>query len=86
LVKAHETDSPTRTAQAVLEGWIASHGPAFEKRQERTVDRLLDLASAYGFREVFSRDYYLGECTEAWVRWRRLVRQHERNVCTGQAS
>jgi hypothetical protein len=78
LLKAHEATCPPDTARAVLEGWVASHGPAFSGKTDRTANRLLDLASRLGFRETYPRDYYEEECRRAWLRWRRLVSQDSR--------
>jgi hypothetical protein len=75
LLAAHAAERPSAIAQAVLEGWVAAHGPAFQRRQERLVDRLLQLAARCGFREVFSREFYVGECASAWLRWGALVRE-----------
>lgn len=75
LTKAHETDHPHAAAQAAVRGWIASHGPAFLKRQDRTVSHLLRLASTLGLRELYSSEFLLEECRRAHQRWTSLVRQ-----------
>jgi hypothetical protein len=64
LTAAHETPHPARTAHEVLEGWIASYGPAFESLRDDTLTRVLDTAARHGFREAISREA-LGE---AWRR------------------
>jgi hypothetical protein len=85
LLKAHAAERPSAAAQAVLEGWVAAHGPAFHRRQDRLVDRLLQLAARCGFREVFSRELYLAECASAWLRWGALVREsgQKHSPCQG---
>jgi hypothetical protein len=79
LLKAHETSDPGMTAQAVLQGWIVSHGPTFHGKTDDAVDHLLHVASDYGFREVYDRKYYAGECRKAWNRWTALRRVRVRD-------
>jgi len=75
LLRAHESVNPSATALAVLEGWIDSHGPAFRRRQNRSVSYILRLVGDHGFRECFRHDYYEELCVRAWHKWRSLVRQ-----------
>ena len=44
LLAAHEANDPNLTAAAGIDGWIESFGPAFRKKQDRTVAYLLQLA------------------------------------------
>jgi len=75
LLRAHESVNPSATAMAVLVGWIDSHGPAFRRRQNRSVSYILRLVCDYGFRECFRHDYYEEMCVRAWQKWRSLIRQ-----------
>jgi hypothetical protein len=72
LLKAHETDHPGRAAHSALLGWLRSHGPAFRRRQDRTVRQALRLASSLGFRELYSPEFYEKGCRRAWRRWKSL--------------
>lgn len=69
LIRAHESKRPFEAAKTTIDGWIASHGPAFRKRQNRAVSRICDLASRYGFRELASEETYLKRCHSAYCRW-----------------
>ena len=55
-------------ADLAIKGWIAAYGPALE-RCERTVERILDLAARYGFRELMPAETYRVECGKAFQRW-----------------
>jgi hypothetical protein len=59
-------------ADRAIRGWIAAYGPAL-RRCERTVERLLDLAARYGFRELQAPGVYRHECGKAYQRWTDLV-------------
>lgn len=72
LLRAHEQSHPAQAAEAAIDGWIDSYGPAFGARQHRSVAYLLQLASDYGFRELYSPDYYLSRCRGAYQRWLNL--------------
>jgi hypothetical protein len=74
LLKAHETNRPGDAARGAIDGWIESYGPAFRRRQDRTVDNILRLARSYGFRESYPAEYYLSKCKGAYQRWRQLVK------------
>ena len=55
-------------ADLAIKGWIAAYGPALE-RCESTVERILDLAARYGFRELMPAETYRVECGKAFQRW-----------------
>jgi hypothetical protein len=69
LAMSHETANPTEAARLVVNGWIASHGPAFEDWRVTTLDRLLMTAARRGFREVTSPEGLADRCELAWRRW-----------------
>jgi hypothetical protein len=72
LRDAYEDDDPTRNARAVLEGWIASYGPAFETGGIAP-EALLDDAAKQGFRELVSLDEvrrWIRDAAGTWSRFR----------------
>jgi hypothetical protein len=53
LLQAHETDNPPLTAHQAVCGWLTSLGPACESCTESmVVNRVLQIAREYGYREV----------------------------------
>ena len=53
LGEAHEATNPGEMAKAVIRGWLASYGPAFEDVEESVVlDRVRRTAAQNGFREL----------------------------------
>jgi hypothetical protein len=79
LVRSHETANPTEAARLVVNGWIASHGPAFEDWRVHTLNRLLMTAAKSGHRELISPEGLADRCELAWRRWdilrRRVAKQ-----------
>jgi hypothetical protein len=75
LTKAHEADNPTATARLVVNGWLASNGPAFANWRVTTLDRLLMMAARLGFREVTSPEGLADRCELAWRRWNILYKR-----------
>lgn len=69
LLCAHESNEPLAAAKAAIDGWIASHGPAFRKRQNHAVTYIYDLANRYGFREFVSEEAHESKCQSAYHRW-----------------
>jgi hypothetical protein len=69
LVRSHETVNPTETARLVVNGWIASYGPAFEDWRTITLDRLLMMAARLGHRELISPEGLADQCELAWRNW-----------------
>jgi len=59
-------------ADLAIKGWIAAYGPAL-RRCDHTVERILDLAARYGFRELQSPEVYRVECGMSYKRWTDLV-------------
>jgi RNA-directed DNA polymerase len=79
LLQAHQENDPNRTAQAVLSGWIASGGPAFESLRPDTLGRMLNTIIRLGFREIGSRQNIAGWCRDAWVNWIALRKRAARS-------
>jgi hypothetical protein len=75
LAMSHETANPTETARLVVNGWIASYGPAFEDWRVTTLDRLLRTAARLGFREVTSLEDLADQLELAWRRWNILYKR-----------
>jgi hypothetical protein len=69
LVKAHDTQDPSATAESVVGGWLAAFGPAFENWRTGTLNRILQTGRRMGFREIGSRDHLADLCETAWRRW-----------------
>jgi hypothetical protein len=80
LLEAHETSNPALTAEASINGWMESYGPAFRKRPTGTVSFILKLASEYGFRELHSPEYYISSCQGAYLRWRTFSNVHKQRA------
>jgi Reverse transcriptase (RNA-dependent DNA polymerase) len=73
LMKAHSTPNPSQTARMVVQGWIEANGPAFANWRTRSLDRILQIASELGFREIGSRDDLADRCEKAWKNWRTFL-------------
>jgi retron-type reverse transcriptase len=54
LNSAHDDPYPPEAARRVVEGWIESHGPAFEGDVVAAAARILQTAASQGFRELGS--------------------------------
>jgi RNA-directed DNA polymerase len=74
LLEAYEKPHPAQAANAVIWGWIASHGPAFSYRQSRSVNYIRRLASSLGFRETPSQEVLEQACQRAWKQWQDVRR------------
>src|SRR5262249_61422327 len=70
LVKAHFTLNPSQTARMVVQGWIEANGPASANWRTRSLDRILQIASELGFREIGSRDDLADRGEMAWRNWK----------------
>jgi hypothetical protein len=69
LVRSHETANPTETARLVVNGWVASNGPAFEDWRVHTLNRLLMMAARLGYREVSTPEDLADQLELAWRNW-----------------
>lgn len=69
LAKAHRSENPSREAHEVIQGWIQSMGPAFEREAELSLEGILEIAARNGFREATSPRRLLREMRRAVQRW-----------------
>jgi hypothetical protein len=53
----------------VVNGWIASNGPAFADWRVTTLNRLSTMAARLGFREVTTLEGLADQCELAWRNW-----------------
>jgi hypothetical protein len=72
LLEAHQAIDPTHTAIAVIQGWIASQGPVFERLRKDTLGRMTSTIIRLGFRETCSQKTMTGWCRESWLHWHSL--------------
>jgi retron-type reverse transcriptase len=71
LLKAHEARDPTNTARQVMIGWIQALGPTFgTMKKEGMLDRLLQIAQEFGFREGITHEELESEWKKTWCRWK----------------
>lgn len=72
LTDTHDLPDPQNAARAVAQGWVASHGPAFEDEanDRQTIQRLWETAGQKVFRELGSEAELQEHLLKARQRWR----------------
>ena len=71
LEKAHEMPNPSVLAAQAVQGWLGAYGPAFEGTRREVLERVLDTAAFYGFRELATPEKLWKDWQSSWEHWQR---------------
>src|SRR5262249_26967691 len=71
LERTHETPNPSVLAAQAVQGWLGAYGPAFEGTRREVLERVLDTAAFYGFRELATPEKLWKDWQCSWERWQR---------------
>jgi hypothetical protein len=71
LERSHETPNPPLTAAQAVRGWIGAYGPTFEGTWRWSLERVLEIAAHYGFRELATPEEMWRDWQSSWQRLQR---------------